>query len=250
MPWDPELYERFRAQREEPFFDLLSMVKARAEMRVLDLGCGTGRQTAVLHQRLRAASTLGLDSSASMLDGAPTAPGLSFLQARIEDFEPEGRYDLIFSNAALHWVEDQPATLARICSWLKPDGQLAVQVPANFDHPAHRLAAQLGETLGGYARGNPVLAPEDYSRCLFQLGMRPPRVRLEVYPHELPGWEAVLEWVSGTLLVDYRDRLGEPVYKEFARRYALELERQIGFHRPYLFAFKRILMWAEMRSIS
>src|SRR5688500_9945976 len=98
--WDPAQYERFRAERQQPFFDLLGLVRAKSDMRVVDLGCGTGELTRDMHRQLNAKSTLGIDSSAAMLAKAPSEPGLMFEQKRIEEIE--GKFDLVFSNAALH----------------------------------------------------------------------------------------------------------------------------------------------------
>ena len=65
--WNPEQYDRFRDERSRPFFDLAHLVQRQPEMRVLDLGCGSGRLTAWLHRTLGARETLGIDSSAAML---------------------------------------------------------------------------------------------------------------------------------------------------------------------------------------
>src|SRR4029453_18254794 len=74
-PWDPERYGRFAAERAAPFHDLLSLVRPVPGGRVVDLGCGGGELTAELHRRLEAAETLGLDSSAAMLEGASAPAG-------------------------------------------------------------------------------------------------------------------------------------------------------------------------------
>src|SRR5258708_15121276 len=99
--WNPEQYERFRDERSQPFFDLMALVEPGAGMRMADLGCGTGNLTQVLHQGLKAANTLGLDSSAAMLSKAQSLAGggLRFEQADISDFAAAGEFDLIFSNA-------------------------------------------------------------------------------------------------------------------------------------------------------
>ena len=85
--WNPEQYDRFRDERSRPFFDLADLVQRQPEMRVLDLGCGSGRLTAWLHRTLGARETLGIDSSAAMLspsaEQSDETAGLRFLEADI-----------------------------------------------------------------------------------------------------------------------------------------------------------------------
>ena len=252
--WDPQQYQRFRAERERPFFDLLSMVTPRPAPRVVDLGCGTGALTAEAHQRLGAARTLGIDSSAAMLATCPTAEGLSFAQQRIEELaaatEHTGAFDVVLANASLQWVPDHPALLARLFALLAPGGQLAVQMPANFAHPSHTIAERLGRdaefapTLGA-ERVVPVLAPERYAELLFALGASRQRVHLEVYAHVLPGRDDVVEWVKGTLLTWYQERLPAEGFARFLARYRAELTAALPDARPYLYAFPRIFLLAE-----
>src|SRR2546423_12815261 len=178
--WNPEQYERYRDERSQPFFDLLALVEACPAMRVVDLGCGTGELTRVLHQQLGAGETLGLDSSAAMLAKSQSfaGDGLRFEQRDIAEFTAEGEYDLIFSNAALHWLEDHEALLARLTAALKAGGQLAVQGPANDAHPTHFVAAELArqspvrEALQGHDRRRAVLEPETLASLLYGLGCR------------------------------------------------------------------------------
>src|SRR5688572_31302350 len=103
--WSPDQYTRFAAERKQPFLDLAALVEPRPNMRVVDLGCGTGELTRELHEVLGARETLGIDSSAAMLAKAKPADGVRFEQSTVEEFEG-GPFDLIFSNAALHWVAD------------------------------------------------------------------------------------------------------------------------------------------------
>src|SRR5271155_5157212 len=120
--WDPEQYERFKAERSRPFFDLLALVRPRPGMRVVDLGCGTGELTFDLHAKLGARETVGVDSSETMLaKGASLArEGLRFERGRIEEWKPEAPVDLVFSNAALHWVDGHEALFARFKDALAP----------------------------------------------------------------------------------------------------------------------------------
>ncbi len=254
--WNPELYERFRDERSQPFFDLLALVRPRPGMRVADLGCGTGALTAEAHRRLRARETLGIDSSPAMLEkAAPLAGGgLSFSTGDIADFgrDAGGRFDLVLSNAALHWLPDHAALLARIASALAPGGQLAVQVPANHDHPSHALAHALAREepfaapLGGHARGTPVLRPEEYAVLLRRLGFAEQQVRLQVYLHELPSTAEVVEWVRGTLLTDTQRRLPPGLWERYLSTYRRRLLAALPDERPYLYTYKRLLFWAAL----
>src|SRR3989475_5314269 len=172
--WDPAQYGRFHDERARPFLDLLALVRPRPGMRVVDLGCGTGELTARLHDEVAAGETLGIDRSEAMLARArPRAgEGLRFEQGEIAAFAARAAYDLVFSNAALHWVDDHAALFARLTAALRPGGQLAVQMPANFDHPSHAVAAEIAaeapfrDALGGHVRGRPVLPPGDYALIL------------------------------------------------------------------------------------
>jgi len=85
--WNPELYERFQAERSRPFYDLVDLVNHQENLRVLDLGCGPGKLTKYLHETLAAKETVGIDASEKMLSVARqfAGNGLRFEQGRIED---------------------------------------------------------------------------------------------------------------------------------------------------------------------
>jgi len=253
--WKPELYARFRAERSRPFYDLLAMVRPRPGMRVLDLGCGTGELTADAHKRLAARSTLGVDTSPAMLEkAAPLAgDGLSFALGDIATFEDrEGTgFDLVLSNAALHWVPDHPALLARLVRLLSPGGQLAVQVPANQTHASHRLANELAReepfatALKGYVRHRSVLTPVEYALTLKRLGLVEEESRLQVYVHELSEPADIVEWCRGTLLTDYEKRLPSDLWHRFLDDYRDRVVKAIPDERPYPYTYQRILFWAQ-----
>ena len=215
----------------------------------MDLGCGPGELTAELHARTGAAETLGIDSSDAMLaKAAPHAGGgLRFERGDIATFAPAEPFDLVFSNAAYHWVPDHPALLARLTRSVKPGGQLAFQVPDNWDHASHRAAEAVaaeepfaGE-LGGSAHPRHVLAPEEYSALLDRLGVPEQTVRLKVYGHHLDSREGIVTWVEGSLLSEYRRRLPPELYALFLERYRERLFAMVPDERPFFFTFRRIL---------
>jgi trans-aconitate 2-methyltransferase len=255
--WDPVQYERFKAERSRPFHDLVALVRPRPRMRVVDLGCGTGELTGELHAKLGARETIGIDSSETMLAKAAQVAGkaepgtLRFERGNIEDWARAAHepVDLIFSNAALHWVEGHEALFAGFKRALAPGGQIAVQVPANDDQPSHAVAGEVAreapfrEELGGFVRRSANLPLEEYASLLHRLGFEQLDVRMQVYCHELPSREDVVEWVKGTTLTDYAKRMSKASYEAFLARYRAVLFEKIDDARPFFYTFKRMLVW-------
>src|SRR5579862_1086440 len=257
--WDPGQYERFAAERAQPFFDLLALVHPVPGGDVVDLGCGTGELTAQLHAHVGAAETLGIDSSPAMLQRtpAPTA-GLRFELGDISRFDADNRFDLVFANASLHWIPDHPALLTRLRRALRPGGQIAVQVPANADHPSHTVAAEVA-TESPYRQAmddapppdavRAVLPPERYAELLDQLGFVEQHVRLQVYGHHLSSTDDVVEWTRGTALVRFRRVLPPELFEDFVARYRARLREVLGTSSPYFYTFRRILFWGRIPAV-
>lgn len=250
--WDPAQYERFQRERTAPFHDLAARVRPGKKMRVLDLGCGTGELTRELHRELAAAETLGVDRSLSMLARSDdfADDGLHFRHGDIERFD-EGGWDLVFSNAALHWVEDHETLLERLVGLLAPGGQLAIQVPANHEYPTHVAGTEVAQAppfrdaLSGYVVRYGVLDPVAYAALFHRLGIEDSEVRMRVYAHELPSRDAIVEWVKGAYLTAYKERLPKRLWESFLGRYQERLFLMLKDERPFFFPYKRILMWGR-----
>lgn len=255
--WDPAQYRRFADERRQPFDDLLRLVEPCPGGTIVDLGCGTGELTVDLHRHTGAATTVGVDASPAMLERAtPLAQsdsGLRFEAGQIESWG--GRdFDVVFSNAALHWIDDHPALLRRLRASLAPGGQLAFQVPANGDHPSHLIAAALAreapyiDAFGGEPpRGasDSVLPPEDYATLLDRLGAAEQHVRLQIYGHHLPSVDGVVEWVKGSLLTTVRAGLDDALWERYLAEYRRRLGETLGEDGAYFYTYKRILVRAR-----
>jgi len=252
--WNPAQYEKYRAEREQPFADLFAMIRPVPSPRVVDLGCGTGRLTRRLHAALGARETIGVDRSGRMLEQARAGgdtPGLRFERGDIGLFEPETPFDIVFSNAALHWVDDHPSLLARLAAAVAPGGQLVFQIPAAHDSPSHTVAEELtrlepfAAALGGWHRPQPVLPAADYARLLFRHGFVEQQTRLVIYPHVLQSRDEVVEWMRGSLLTEYERHLPTMLFQTFVDRYRERLLPQLDDTRPFFFPFPRILCWGR-----
>ncbi|MBV8693456.1 MAG: methyltransferase domain-containing protein [Actinobacteria bacterium] len=267
--WDPQQYDRFQAERSQPFWDLAALLQPVAAPTLLDLGCGTGELTAQLHARIGASTTLGIDNSTAMLEkAAPYASDdVRFESGDIAavDAADTGTFDLadlvgsadiVFSNAAMQWVPDHESVLARWATLLRQGGQLAVQVPSNADHPSHVLSAEVAtespfvEAMGGTPPPDPVLGvlkPEQYAVILDKLGFTEQHVRLQVYGHRLDTTADVVEWTKGTSLTRFRTALNDDaLFDAFVARYRQRLLDCLGEQSPFFYPFKRVLLWGRM----
>ncbi len=250
MPWNPERYNQFKAERSAPFEDLLQMIKIRPGLKAIDLGCGTGELTSRLAGLLPESQVLGIDSSPDMLakTQAFQGPNLDFQLRDIQEIE-DG-WDLIFSNAAIQWIGDHPALVPQLFSHLNPGGQLVVQLPSNHHHPAHRLIVETASeqpferALKGWLRQSPVLPVEDYAELLFAAGGQDLVVFEKVYPHVLENSDAVADWSAGTALLPYMERLEAELREPFMQRYRQKL-RQYWPGSPVFYGFRRILFTAK-----
>lgn len=248
MPWDPDQYQRFKEERAAPFGDLCALIRVRPGMEVIDLGCGTGELTCRLAALLPGSRVTGIDASAEMLAKAAPCPGVRLRQQDITTVG--GSWDLIFSNAVFHWLDDHEALIPRIFSLLKPGGQLVAQIPNNTAFPSHTcIVATAGEepfrsALGGWTRTSPLLPLDDYARLLFDAGAREMTVFEKVYPHPVPDADAIADWTAGTTLIPYMERLPQELHEPFMASYREKL-RRIWPSGPVLFTFRRILLAAS-----
>ncbi|MEP7136865.1 MAG: methyltransferase domain-containing protein [Chloroflexota bacterium] len=251
MPWNPDLYHKFQTERAAPFYDLLALVDVRPNLKVIDLGCGTGELTRQLADKLPDSDVTGLDSSPQMLDAARAAsfsrPGLVFTQG--DQSKLTDAWDLIFSNAALQWSENHAELIPYLFGKLKPGGQLAVQIPSNHNHISHQIYRETANeemfkfVLNGFQRYAPVLSIDDYARIFFNCGAEDITVFEKIYPHVLKDSDAVVEWISGTALVPYFERLGE--HKDVFVQSIREKLRAAMPDSPVFYPFRRILFSAR-----
>lgn len=253
MTWNPERYLAFGDQRTRPAIDLLARVPLRQAEWIADLGCGPGNATRLLVERWPEATVIGIDSSSDMLANARRS-GIRarWVEADITTWAPDPTFDLIYSNAALHWLRDHEALLPRLLGCLRPGGVLAVQMPRNFQAPSHALLRATAESgpwadrLAGVLDWQPVAAPEWYYDLL-----APHAVVLDiwetVYLHVLDGDDPVLNWTRSTALRPIMQALEGEHRAAFEAAYAAHLRaaypRRVDGQT--LFPFRRLFIIAQ-----
>lgn len=252
--WDPNQYLRFGDERLRPALDLIGHIPHPAPRRVVDLGCGAGNALPALAARFPGAEIRGVDGSAAMLAKAATT-GFAVEQADIAAWSPAEPVDVLFSNAALHWLPDHRALFPRLLSCVAPGGVLAVQMPAMHALPLRAVQDQVAAEgpwsgrLAGVRSALPILDAGDYYDLLA------PRVAsldlwFTEYVHVLRGPDPVVQWAMGSSLRPYLDALADaPALREgFLAAYAAAMREAYPPRADgvVLLPFRRLFILARM----
>ena len=199
IEWDSKTYGEkcaFVGEYGKGVVDLLSVPPGA---RVLDLGCGRGELTAYLAQRGWNAE--GMDASkAQLADAKRRFPEISFFEGDITSFEVEKRYDAVFSNAVLHWIDKdrQPDALAHVRAALKTGGEFVFEMGGKGNAAA--IHAALKEEIlarGGTYRHDFFFPDEaEYSALLEAAGFEVRYASLFARPTPLKGEDGIADWIG------------------------------------------------------
>lgn len=258
--WDPTQYLQFADHRLRPALELMGRVPLAAPRVIYDLGCGHGEPTRLLADRWPEATVYGVDSSKEMLERAGATPSrIQWIEADVRSWEPAEPPDLIFSNAALQWVDGHATLFPRLAGSLAPGGCLAVQVPLSWPMPSHRMMRQ---TLVDGGPGGTPLGTDDLRRRVDRKWVDDPEqyydllvdkaASIDIWSTEylqiLDGPDPVLEWVKGTGLRPILNGLSESDRAVYLEEYARRL-REAYPARPNgwtLYPFRRLFIVATV----
>jgi trans-aconitate 2-methyltransferase len=252
MAWDPAQYLKFAGPRLRPALDLLQRIDVAAPGAVYDLGAGAGNVTRLIAARWPEARIVGVDSSAEMLaKAAAENPRIEWQHADLATWRPDRPADLIYSNAALHWLDGHGKLLPGLFASLAPGGVLAVQMPRNFGARSHTSITETA--LSGPWRSSlePLLRPSPVEEPAFYYDLLAPlAASLDIWETEylqvLEGANPVKEWTKGTWLLPLLAALDEPERSRFEAAYG---ERVAAHYPPRgdgktLFPFRRMFLIA------
>ncbi len=249
LDWNPGLYRRYEDERTRPARDLLARVPLVDAARVFDLGCGPGNSTELLVKRFPGAQVVGTDNSEAMLASArERLPQARFEFSDISSWRPESPPDLIYANAALQWVPDHESLLPRLFAALAPGGVLAIQMPDNRQEPTHRLMREVASeapwanAIGDADRLRTALLGVEGYYDLLAADAAQVDVWRTAYQHPMASAAAIVEWVSGTGLKPFVDRLTP----ELRASYLAEYERRLDTAYPARADGRRLLAFPRM----
>ena len=265
MVWDPAQYLKFAGERMRPAVDLIARVPLAAPRTIVDLGCGTGNVTRLLAQRWPGAVVTGVDNSAAMLARAGDAGALDgpirWCRADLAHWAPaagEPLPDVVYSNAALHWLDGHPALFPRLLAAVAPGGALAVQMPNQFRAPSHVALQEAAchprwrERLAPALRPTPVAGLDQYFAWLASQSTSVDAWTTE-YLHVLPagvdGEHPVVAWTRGTALTPFLALLDAEAAQAFIEDYRIRIAAAyppladgrvlFPFRRQFLVALRR-----------
>jgi len=228
MMWSSTQYSRFEAERTRPVRDLVAAIPKDKVSRAIDLGCGPGNSTQVLHERYPDAQVSGLDSDADMVRAArERLPQLRFELADIGQWRAPQPVDVILANASLQWLPDHATLYPRLLQQLATGGCLAVQTPDNLQEPAHRLAREIAASGPWAERLAQVAHPDRHDAAWYYALLRPLCRHIDVwrttYFHSLPNHAAVVEWFKGAGLRPYLAPLDESERELYLAHYSVAI---------------------------
>lgn len=247
--WSAAQYVKFEDERTRPARELLARVPLASVASAVDIGCGPGNSTELIAVRYPAAKIIGVDSSAEMLVAArQRLPAATFAEADAATWSPSAPVDLIFANAVFQWVPDHIEVVARLMGSLRPGGAIALQVPDNQQEPSH-VAMRATAAEGAWAAkfktpiAREVIPPvEAYYDRLAPISAHVDIWRT-IYHHVLADIPAIVEWVKGTGLRPFLDRLDaaeRPAFiaayqAKLAEAYPARIDGRVLFRFPRLF---------------
>lgn len=211
--WNPTQYMMFASERTQPSIDLA--VCGACPKTIADIGCGAGNSTVVLKSAFADADIVGIDSSENMIERARAEhPKLRF--ELCDALSLEERYDLLFSNACLQWIDNHEQVIPALMQKLNDGGMLAVQMPFNGEEPLFKLiskvSAEWGLNSSKEANGTP--EPSKYYDILCGCASEFDIWETKYY-HRLANHRALVEFVKGSRLRPYLDQLSDEDGKAF-----------------------------------
>jgi len=221
--WNAATYERVSAPLEAMGRDVLDRLALRGDETVLDAGCGTGRVTRALLERLPAGRVIAVDGSPSMIATAREAlgPEVELRVADLLELELETPVDAILSTATFHWIADHDRLFARLRAALRPGGRLVAQCGGEGNVAAVKAAGAaaaarepFAEHLAAFAGDWNFQSPEATATRLRAAGFADVwcwRSEVRVEPDDPAGY------LGAICLGSFLERLPEALHEAFVR---------------------------------
>jgi trans-aconitate 2-methyltransferase len=220
--WDPQQYLQFEHERTQPSIDLVARIPSEDPHTIIDIGCGPGNSTQVLRRRWPHADIVGLDKSEKMIERARRDyPGQTWRTGDASMLEAHWQYDIVFSNAAIHWIPDHHYLIPRLFQVVGENGFLAIQVPANYKSPLYKVILNVSRSskwrdLTSGANDQITYHGAEYYYNQLVAFTRDITIWSTTYYHILKSHEDLVAWYKSTAMKPFLERLAsDDMRREF-----------------------------------
>ncbi len=230
--WDAEEYAKHSSAQQIWARELIAKLQLRGNESLLDIGCGDGKITAEIAAQLPEGNVLGVDSSPDMIALArkhfprDSYPNLSFELADASHLCFKKQFDIVFSNAALHWIKDHKPVLSGIQKSLKAEGRIFLQMggKGNAEAITSLVDGIIGEKewcafFADFSFPYGFYTPEEYIQWLEEAGLHPKRVELIPKDMSYENKDGLAGWLR-TTWIPYTDCVPAHLRKKFISRVA------------------------------
>lgn len=256
LDWNPDLYLKFEKERTLPAKDLISRIEAINPKKILDVGCGSGNSTHELKKRWPNSEIIGIDNSKAMIEKARSLYDDTkfILQDATDDLSALGKFDIIFSNAAIQRIPDHENLIKSLYNSLEDEGILAIQLPLVDEVKAQQALYELEHVkkykqyLDNRSLRFNTKSKEYYYDILSSL-FNPESIYIwsTTYTHAMDSLDDILKWYESTTLVPYSDSFpNEEIISNFKNNFYIKL-KNVYFPRPngsVLFNYERLFLVA------
>ncbi len=225
--WNADEYAKFSSQQEKWADELLAKIDLKGNENVLDLGCGDGRITVKIAEAVENGSVVGVDNSEDMIRRAAHRfsrdkyPNLAFRVMDAKELHLNEEFDVVFSNAALHWVDDHKKVMEAIFYCLKSGGRFLIQTGGTGNAAAAFETVREMSMLDEWSRylkeaKSPYNFPsdKDYEILIPLTGFKPVRIELLTKDMVHDGIDGFKGFIRTTWL-PYTQRIPEDKREKF-----------------------------------
>ncbi|MBN2583510.1 MAG: methyltransferase domain-containing protein [Planctomycetes bacterium] len=224
LEFDGDKYRQASAHQKEWGARLIDELHLTGSERILDLGCGDGALTARLADLVPRGSVLGIDASAGMIEAARVhrKANLAFSLLDINAIDFADEFDVVFSNATLHWVKDHRRLLANVLRALRAGGVARFNFAGDgncghFIAVVRRIMARppFAESFRDFAWPWTMPPVDDYERLVAEFAFAETRVWGENADRHFPDVAAMVAWIDQPSIVPFLSHLPEPQRQPF-----------------------------------
>ncbi|MEW6109402.1 MAG: methyltransferase domain-containing protein [Nitrospirota bacterium] len=257
MKWDAGMYDAAHSPQTDAGRELIAMSCVKADDSILDIGCGTGTLTIELARLAHKGKVVGIDPSIEMLEMARektlSAGNIALINIPAQKLDFKEEFDLVYSNSALQWIKEQEDVIARAYMTLRPNGRVAIQMPAkDFCWELMENINSAIAFLGLESRYKKMESPwrfplkEEFAGLIKDAGFVNVNVFYKDYTLMFDNINDVLEWGVSAALRPFLAILPENKQERFKYAFAMGFENYRN-EKGIEFSFRRLFAFAEKK---